>query len=136
MQNGTGRTLHSKRHGPEVVCRPIVAAVTTKTLRYRTVNPRLPAPPPPPPPNADIPLPTPVCSGMGGSHGRPNVFVPGFLRVEPGGMKDKEKDKGEGDWFEWEIVLSRRVLCVPSKRPPTDCRCSWGQMGGSSRRPF
>ncbi|CAM9558598.1 unnamed protein product [Ectocarpus fasciculatus] len=53
--------------------------------------------------------------GMGESYGRPNVFVPGFLRVEPGGMKDKEKDKGEGDWFEWEIVLSRRVLFNPIK---------------------
>ncbi|CAM9880486.1 unnamed protein product [Ectocarpus sp. 12 AP-2014] len=44
--------------------------------------------------------------GMGGSRGRPNVFVPGFLRVEPGGTKDKEKDKGEGEWFEWEIVFN------------------------------
>eukprot|EP00903_Cladosiphon_okamuranus_P008313 g7997.t1 len=35
--------------------------------------------------------------GVGGSRGRPNVLLPGFMRVESDG----------NDWVEWEVALSR-----------------------------
>lgn len=43
---------------------------------------------------------------LGGPSGNTNVFVPGFMRVEPDG----------NDWVEWEIALSRYVLMAFDKK--------------------